>query len=84
MFTKKFGKPIGAALYALAAYLAGKKKPAALITLVVTHLCEYLFIGRKVGKDNGIGQAETLTNCLAFGFAWWLPIKEDSALKTEE
>lgn len=74
--TKKFGKPICVALYALGAYLAAKKKPASLIALVGCHLCEYFTVARKVGREHSIGQLETFANCLAFGFTWWLPIKK--------
>ena len=74
--TKLAGKPICVALYAAFAALAAKKKPVPLIVLFLMHSTEYLTVGRKVAAEHGIGPVETLIQCLAFGFTWWLPIKK--------
>ena len=74
-YTKQFGKPICVLLYAAFAGLAAKKKPIPLLILVLLHSSEYLFVGRKVAESNGDGKLEGLAQCLAFGFTWWLPLK---------
>ena len=76
--TRQFGKPVCVALYALFALLAGKKKPLPLLTLLGLHTGEYFLIGRKVAAEKGLGKAEGLAQCLAFGFTWWLPLKKDA------
>lgn len=75
--TKWFGKPICVVLYAVFAVLAAKKKPVPLIVLFAMHLAETLTIGRKVAKEKGVGAAEWIANCLAFGFTWWLPLRSE-------
>ena len=74
--TQQFGKPVCVLLYAAFAALAAKKKPACLIILFLMHATEYIVIGRKVAEENGISVPEGIVQCLAFGFTWWLPIKE--------
>jgi len=74
--TKKFGKPVCVALYAFGAYLLAEKKPVFLAALMGSHLSEYFIVARKLGAEKGICPVETLVNCLAFGFTWWLPIKK--------
>lgn len=73
--TEKYGKGICVALYAVFAYYAAKDKPIPLFVLAAMHLTEYVTVARKVGRDFGKGALETFVNCLAFGFTWWLPIK---------
>ncbi|MBQ9686176.1 MAG: hypothetical protein IJV41_06480 [Oscillospiraceae bacterium] len=75
--TKRFGKPVCVALYAVFSALAARKKPLPLLILFVMHLTEYVLVGRKVAAEHGIGQAEAAAQCLSFGFTWWLPIKRD-------
>lgn len=72
---KIIGQPVCAALYAVFAYWAAKKKYVPLIILFLTHLFEYFVIGRKTGKENQISPVKTLLLCLSFGFTWWLPIR---------
>lgn len=74
--TKSFGKPICVALYAAFAALAAKKKPVPLLVLALMHATEYGLVGRKVAAEQGLGLAEGLAQCLAFGFTWWLPIRK--------
>lgn len=74
--TKLIGKPVCVALYAVFAALAVKKKPLPLIILFALHLFETLTVGRKVAEERHIGALEWITNCLCFGFTWWLPIRE--------
>lgn len=74
--TKQLGKPICVALYAVFAWLAAKKKPLPLLILFGLHTMEFFTEGRKVGKEHGLGLAESLAQCLAFGFTWWLPLKK--------
>ena len=73
--TKWFGKPVCVVLYAVFAALAVKKKPLPMIVLFAMHLAEMLTIGRTVAKEKGVGAAEWIVNCLAFGFTWWLPLR---------
>lgn len=75
--TKWFGKAICVVLYAAFAALAARKKPIPLIVLFAMHLAETLTIGRKVAKEKGVGAAEWIANCLAFGFTWWLPLRSE-------
>lgn len=74
--TKAFGKPVCVALYAAFAVLAAKKKPVPLLVLALMHATEYGLVGRKVAAEQGLGLAEGLAQCLAFGFTWWLPIRK--------
>ena len=76
-FTKKFGKPVCVALYAVFAALAAKKKPLPLLILLGLHTGEYFHVGRKVAAEQGLSAAEGLAQCLCFGFTWWLPLKKD-------
>ena len=78
--TKLIGKPICVLLYAVFGVLAVKKKPVPLLILFFLHATEYVTKGRKTAQEHGIGKAEALAKCLAFGFTWWLPISasEDS------
>ena len=75
--TKLIGKPVCIVLYAVFAALAAKKKYVPLILLAALHATEYVAIGRKVAKDNNMSVLSGLANCLAFGFTWWLPVKND-------
>lgn len=72
---KIIGQPVCAALYAVFAYWATKKKYVPLIILFLTHLLEYFLIGRKTGKENRISLVKALLLCLSFGFTWWLPLR---------
>ena len=74
--TKQFGKPICVLLYGVFGLLAGKKKPLPLLILAGMHACEYVLIGRKTAQEQGLGKAEGLAQCLAFGFTWWLPLRQ--------
>ncbi len=74
--TKTAGKPICAALYAVFAALAAKKKPIPLLVLIALHTFEYFHIGRRTAEEHGLSKAEGLAKCLAFGFTWWLPLKK--------
>ena len=75
--TKQFGKPICAALYAVFAALAVKKKPLPLLTLFAMHAAEYFLKGRQVAASHGLSAAEGVAQCLAFGFTWWLPLEKE-------
>ena len=75
--TKQFGKPICAALYSVFAWLAARKKPLPLLSLLLLHTVEYFHVGRKIAAEHGLRPAEGLLNCLAYGFTWWLPLKKD-------
>ena len=66
-----------AALYAVFAYLAIKKKPLPLFTLLLLHGFEYLHVGREIAEKKGIGKAAGLLMCLCFGFTWWLPLRDE-------
>ena len=72
-FTKQFGK----ALYAVFAYLAVKKKPLPLLTLLLLHGFEYLHVGREIAEKKRIGKVAGLLLCLCFGFTWWLPLRDE-------
>ena len=76
--TRRFGKPVCVALYALFAALAMKKKPLPFLILLGLHTGEYALIGRKVAAEQGLTRAEGLAQCLSFGFTWWLPLKKES------
>ena len=76
-FTKQFGKPICTALYAVFAYLAVKKKPLPLLTLLLLHGFEYLHVGREIAEKKRIGKIAGLLLCLCFGFTWWLPLRDE-------
>ena len=82
-FTKKFGKAICVVLYAVLAYLAGKKHPVPLLVLVATHISEYFLKARKIAKEHAINQLSAFFNCLCFGFTWWLPIRESGKEELE-
>lgn len=82
-FTKKFGKAICVVLYAVLAWLAGKKHPVPLIVLVATHTVEYFTKARAVAKEHAIDQISAFFNCLCFGFTWWLPIRESGKEELE-
>ena len=75
--TKELGKPICVVLYAVFAWLAGKKKPLPLLILFGLHAGECLLKGRKVAERHGLGRVEGLMQCLAFGFTWWLPLEKE-------
>ena len=75
--TKLVGKPVCAALWAVFAYLAAKKKPLPLIVLFALHLVETCTKGREVAKAKGVAPLEWIANCLLFGFTWWLPLREE-------
>ena len=74
--TRQIGKPVCVALYAAFAFLATKKKPLPLLTLLGMHAAEYFLVGRKVAAEKGLAPAEGLLQCLSFGFTWWLPLKK--------
>ena len=75
--TKQFGKPICVALYAAFAAMAARKKPLPLLILLGLHSVEYVTEGRQVAAQQGLGLLEGLAQCLAFGFTWWLPLKNE-------
>ena len=66
--TKEFGKQICIALYGAFAWLAARKKPLPLLTLLLLHTGEYFQVGRKIAAEHGLSPAEGLVNCLAYGF----------------
>ena len=74
--TKRFGKPVCAALYAAFAGLALKKKPLPLLLLLALHTFEYFTKGRRIAAEHGLSPAEGAAQCLAFGFTWWLPLQK--------
>ena len=74
--TKAFGKPVCVLLYAVFAALAARKKPVPLLVLLSLHAFEYAGKGRKIAAEHGVGGAEALAKCLAFGFTWWLPLQK--------
>ena len=74
--TKQFGKPICVVLYAAFAAMATKKKPIPLIVLFLMHATEYAVIVRKTAAEQELPFGEGLAQCLAFGFTWWLPIRD--------
>lgn len=73
--TSWIGKPICLALYGLFGYWAANKNYIPLGLLVLMHLTEYFIVGKKAGSENGIFPVKAFFLCLAFGFTWWLPIK---------
>lgn len=80
MLPKNIHQIIALALYAVCiAVLFIFKKAVFLVLLAAAHLCEYLFISRKLAEEKGIGQSTALVNTLLYGFTWWKPIKEGSA-----
>ena len=76
--TKQFGKPVCVALYTFFGMLAMKKKPLPFLLLLGLHAGEYVLIGRKLAQEKGLTRAEGVTQCLSFGFTWWLPLKKDA------
>ena len=78
---KATGKPTCVVLYSALAALAAKKKYAPLLALAGSHAAEFVFIGRKVAKENNINALVGLVNCLAFGLTWWVPLKFDKDSK---
>ncbi len=74
--SKEYGKQVCVVLYSVFGWLAARKKPLPLVSLLLMHLSEYLFIGRKVAADHGLSAAEGFAQCLAFGYTWWLPLKK--------
>lgn len=82
-FSRKFGKVICVILYALFAYLCAKGIWIPLAALVLLHFSEYFIAAMNVAKKNGISQITAFVNCLAFGFTWWLPIKENKDTYTK-
>ena len=52
--TLAFGKPICVGLYTAFAFMAMKKKPLPLLTLLAMHASEYFLIGKKVAEEHGI------------------------------
>lgn len=75
-FTKAFGKAVCVLLYAVFGLLAGRKKPLPLLILLALHTGEYFLKGRRIAEEHGLGRAEGLAKCLAFGFTWWLPLEK--------
>ena len=75
--TKQIGKPVCLLLYAAFGLLAARKKPLPLLTLFGLHSAEYFLIGRKIAEEKHLGKAVGLAMCLAFGFTWWLPLKNE-------
>ena len=82
-FTKKFGKAICVVLYAVLAWLAGKKHPVPLLVLLLTHTAEYFTKARPIAKKHSISPLSAFFNCLCFGFTWWLPIRENENKSAE-
>ena len=74
--TRAIGKPVCVLLYVVFAALAVRKKPVPLLVLLGLHAFEYVDKGRKIAAERGIGRAEALAKCLAFGFTWWLPLQK--------
>ena len=74
--TKAIGKPVCVVLYVLFGLLAVKKKPLPLLILVGLHTMEYFTTARAIAAAHGVGRLEALWKCLAFGFTWWLPLRE--------
>ena len=77
--SKQFGKPVCVVLYAVFAAMAAKKKPIPLIVLFLMHASEYALIGKKTAEGKGLPAAEGLAQCLAFGYTWWLPIRNEES-----
>ncbi len=77
--TRQFGKPICVLLYAVFAALAAKKKPWPLLLLLAAHGLEYLLVARDLAGELGVPQGEAAAKCLAFGFTWWKPLRDDAA-----
>ncbi len=71
----RLGQPVCLALYGLFGWQAANKKPVPLILLVLLHLTEYFAIGKKTGSENRVSPVKAFFLCLAFGFTWWLPVK---------
>ncbi len=74
---KIIGQPLCIILYIVSLYFAVKKNFSPLAALLSLHLTEYFAIGRNVGKRNGFSEISTFLHCLAFGFTWWLPVKNE-------
>ena len=75
---KNIGQPFCIILYIVSIYFAFKKKFVPLIGLFTMHLSEFFIIGRKVGESRGLSRISSLIHCLAFGFTWWLPLKNSN------
>ncbi len=75
--SRKYGKFICVVLYAVFAFLSARGIWIPLAALGLLHLSEYFIVAINVAKNNGISQFTAFLNCLAFGFTWWLPIKEN-------
>ena len=76
-FTKKFGKPICAALFAVFGVMALKKKPLPLLILILLHVIEYIRIGREIAEKVRLCKIAGFLLCLFFGFTWWLPLRDE-------
>lgn len=74
-FTEKFGKPTCVILYAVFSFFAAKGLWIPLALLGALHFVEYFVAALKVAREAKIDAFTAFINCLAFGFTWWLPIK---------
>lgn len=82
-FSRKFGKVICVVLYAVFACFCVKGIWIPLAALALLHFSEYFIVAMKVARKKGISQFTAFANCLAFGFTWWLPIKENKDTYTK-
>lgn len=77
-YVKIIGRPLCALLYAFGVVNAVKnKKPLPLVLLFLTHFAEYFLFAKKVAEEKEISKSKAFINCLAFGFTWWLPTKNE-------
>ena len=76
MKQSKYGNAICVLLYAVAAYLCGKKKYLPMALLLGAHTGEFFLKGLPVAKSNHIPLPEAFINCLFFGIAWWRPLQK--------
>ena len=83
--TKKFGKPICVALYAVFAALAAKKKPLPLLILLGLHTGEYFLKGRRIAQEQGLSPLTVFTHkeCAMklTGLGFSLPLQEIDTTK---
>ncbi len=47
-----------------------------LVILFTIHILEAIFIGTKVGRENGRSTLYSFIMTTVYGFIWWLPIKK--------
>lgn len=53
---------------------AVKKNPITIFLMVAAHTTQSLVIGIKTGRRAGLDTLTSLSKCLCYGFAWWLPL----------